>query len=185
MLRYYTVFNSEQCEGIAQHVPAPFQRVVNHIEACETILKNYTSCPPIVHRGNQPYYSPQSDYVCMPEQTKFITTEAYYATLFHELTHSTGHAKRLNREGITSHKANFASCEYSKEELIAELGNCFLINHAGLLSDSLFENSASYIQSWISVLEDNPQMIIQASAKAQQAVDYILNVEAVTLDVAA
>ena len=185
VLRYYTVFNSEQCEVISQHVPSPIKRSVNQIEGCENIIKNYINCPTIVHGGHQPYYSPSLDYVRMPEQSAFISPEAYYATLFHELTHSTGHAKRLNREGITSHKANFGSCEYSKEELIAELGNCFLINHAGILSDSLFENSASYIQSWIKVLQNNPQMIIQASSKAQQAVDYILNIEAATLDVAA
>ena len=112
----------------------------------------------------------------MPELAQFETAEGYYSTLFHELTHSTGHTSRLNREGIT--KLNpFGSVEYSKEELLAEMGASFLCAYAEIGNQPLNENSAAYLQGWLKVLKSDKKLIFKAAASAQKAMDYILNVD--------
>jgi antirestriction protein ArdC len=100
----------------------------------------------------------------------FRQVEEYYATTFHELTHSTGHASRLKRNGITSATAHFGSEEYSQEELVAEIGASMLTGLAGFV-DVTFDNSAAYIQSWLRKLKT---LIVKAASQAQKAVDYIL-----------
>ena len=99
--------------------------------------------------------------------------ESFYATAFHELTHSTGHKKRLDREGITN-SDGFGNHLYSKEELIAEMGSAFLCSKSGI--DNTLENSKSYIQNWLRVLRGNSKMVIEASTKAKQASEHILNI---------
>jgi antirestriction protein ArdC len=103
----------------------------------------------------------------------FRQVEEYYATTFHELTHSTGHASRLKRNGITSSTAHFGSEEYSQEELVAEIGASMLTGLAGFV-DVTFDNSAAYIQSWLRKLKDDKTLIVKAASQAQKAVDYIL-----------
>ena len=88
------------------------------------------------------------------------------------MIHSTGHVSRLNRLTDT---AAFGNEDYSKEELIAELGASFLRAETGINADSQMERSAAYIQSWIQVLKNDTKMIVQAAGKSQKATDYILN----------
>ena len=99
----------------------------------------------------------------------------YYSTAFHELTHSTGHESRLNR---LTKLAAFGSEEYSKEELVAEIGAAALVNHVGLETADSFRNSAAYVQSWLHTLKDDKRMIVSASGKAEKAVNLILNIVA-------
>jgi antirestriction protein ArdC len=109
--------------------------------------------------------------VNMPKKKTFTTNEGYYSTLFHELVHSTGHERRLNRKSITE-MAEFGSDLYSIEELIAELGSSYLPSLTGILQP---QNSAAYIQGWLSKLKCDKRFIIHASGFAQKAVDFILN----------
>ena len=94
-----------------------------------------------------------------------------YATTYHELIHSTGNKSRLNR--ITK-LAAFGSHEYSKEELVAEIGSATLLNLLGLETSKTFRNTAAYIQSWLKVLKNDNRFIVSAASKADKAVDYIL-----------
>lgn len=103
----------------------------------------------------------------MPEKELFFSDEEYYSTLFHELVHSTGHNKRLNRLKVG--KEN-----YAKEELIAEIGNAFLCAETGIEQITL-ENSTAYIKNWLGALKSDEKYIIFAAAQAQKAVDYILS----------
>ena len=103
---------------------------------------------------------------------QFSSTAEYYSTIFHELTHSTGNAKRLNRIDRT---AFFGSEAYSKEELIAEIGAATLVNHAGLETSRSFRNSAAYVQNWLRVLKNDKRFIVSAAGKAEKAISLILN----------
>jgi antirestriction protein ArdC len=167
LLRYYTVFNVEQCEGIVSPSVGP---AVNAIEECERIVRQMPN-PPAMEQDGRAWYRPSTDTVGMPSRTAFNSSEEYYSTPFHELTHSTGHTKRVGRDGIE--KLNtFGSESYSKEELIAEMGAAMLCGVAGIERKTL-SNSAAYLQSWIDVLKSDARMVVSAASQAQKAADYI------------
>jgi antirestriction protein ArdC len=173
MLRYFTVFNAEQCDGITvpeiEELP-PF----DPIEACETIALGYSSVQ-VKHGGDRAYYSPALDYVQMPQAASFDTNEHYYGTLFHELAHSTGHSSRLARKSLIS-PAPFGSPDYSREELVAEIASAFLCGEAGI--EVNVQHHAGYIASWLKVLKEDRKAIVTAAAQAQKAADMILGREA-------
>ena len=178
LLRYYTVFNVEQCDGIdnlpASKIPARHDVPLAFapIERCETVVAGYQN-PPTVRTGeSRAYYRPSMDLVNMPPRETFESVEAYYSVLFHELGHSTGHESRLKRDGITD-PAMFGSHEYSKEELVAEMTAAFLSGHCAI-DGATVENSAAYIQGWLKRLRNDKSLLVSAAAQAQRAADLIL-----------
>ena len=172
-LRYYRVFNLEQADGIDWKAKIDHtEREFTPIEACSNIVNGFGDRPEIMHGGGRACYSPLDDKIKLPVQEDFKTDEGYYSTLFHELAHSTGHESRVNRN-LSAYNP-FGSKEYSKEELIAEIGAAFLCGIAGIKNE-IIDNSASYIQSWLTVLKDrkNVKLIVTAAGQAQKAIDYI------------
>ncbi|MBR6705244.1 MAG: hypothetical protein IKI84_01005 [Clostridia bacterium] len=121
--------------------------------------------------GDRAFYQPSTDRIVVPTMAQFTESAEYYSTCFHELTHSTGHMKRLARLDTT---ANFGSESYSKEELVAELGSAALVNHCGMETASSFHNSAAYVANWLTALKNDKRLIVSAASKAQKAVDLIL-----------
>jgi antirestriction protein ArdC len=132
-------------------------------------------CPPIKHKVQKAFYDIETDHINMPRKKSFSSSESYYSTLFHELVHSTGHEKRLNRPSITE-MAEFGSEVYSIEELVAELGAAYLCSSAGILTGQI-KDSAAYIQGWLAKLKNDKRFIVRASGYSQRAVDYILNIK--------
>ena len=165
LLRYYNVFNLEQCEGI--EAPASEEKPLDFcpIEEAEKFASDYCEKEDleVTFKENQAYYSPATDYVNMPRKESFKGEQGYYSTLFHELAHSTGHAKRLNR----LEKCGFGSESYAKEELVAELSAAFACAELGL--DNTFGNSAAYLQGWIKKLKGDSKLLISASSYAKKA----------------
>lgn len=176
LLRYYTVFNVAQCDGVSAPATNAPQRPHTPIEAAETIVARMPARPPIDHGHEGASYSPRLDRVAMPQPELFHSAEGYYATLFHELTHATGHASRLHRKEIADTVIRFGSTDYSKEELVAEMGAAFLAGQAGI-SEPLIENSAAYIDGWLSRLRKDPKLVVHAAAQAQKAADFILGLD--------
>lgn len=173
VLRYYSVFNAEQCEGVkppdAPPEPAaPFEP----IEAAERIVAGYADGPTIEHAGAQAYYRPPADLVRLPEPGRFLSREFYYATAFHELGHSTGHSKRLDR-GLSTDLAPFGSPDYSREELVAEMASAFLCATAGI-SPPTIEQAAAYIAGWRKTLSDDKKLVVIAAGAGQRAADWVL-----------
>ena len=177
VLRYYRVFNIEQCTLPAEEVPQedPTTRAFDPIPKCEQVVKAMPNAPEITHQSQRACYSPLLDIVNMPKPESFDAPVNYYSTLFHELAHSTGHQSRLDRDSITD-PVRFGSHSYSREELIAEMGAAFLNGHCGL-EDSTLDNSAAYIKGWLGRLRNDPKLVVQAAGKAQRAADYILDVK--------
>jgi len=174
MLRYYNVFNLDQVEGIeAPPSPGAIINPFTPIERAEQIIAGMPYRPNIRHGGNQPSYSPVLDYVKCPVPESFESPEKYYSTLFHELSHSTGHASRVGRKGILE-PSYFGSHEYSKEELVAEMGAAFLCGVASIENRTI-ENSAAYIYGWLKALKNDRTLLVHAAAQAQKASEYILN----------
>jgi antirestriction protein ArdC len=147
-VRWANVFNLDQTEGIPAPEITTSQNVTQPHEKAAAIVENAKLCP-IHHGGFAALYSRTDDVIRIPAPTTFHSAEGYYHTLYHEMTHASGHSSRLNREGVAD-RAEFGSEKYSKEELIAELGAAFLSNEAGILDSVRFENSAAYLASWVS-----------------------------------
>ncbi|QNF31292.1 DUF1738 domain-containing protein (plasmid) [Adhaeribacter swui] len=171
----WTVFNIDQVEGVSFNLPGDVERTDNQIiEACQNVVNNYPEpAPRIEHGGSEAYYLPAFDKVQMPDIKTFINAQAYHSTLFHELIHSTGHEIRLNRFTEEDKATQFGDINYSKEELVAEMGASFLNAFTGI-KEIVFENSVAYLQGWIKKLKDDKTMIIYASTKAFKAASFIL-----------
>jgi antirestriction protein ArdC len=175
VLCYYTVFNVEQCDGLTlpQIDQLETTNEVETDEACEAIVNGWANRPALHLTGEheyRAYYRPGSDSVHMPARSRFVDAPHYYSTLFHELVHSTGHESRLHRK----FGAGFGDELYSKEELIAEMGAAFLSSIAGIANEHTDRNTTAYLQNWISQLQQDNRLIVQAAANAQRAVDFIL-----------
>ena len=177
--RAYRVVNIDQCQGPGierfrdKHaVERPPQNDNDPIAGCEAIVAGMPSPPSIRHGGNRACYWPGIDQVSMPRRETFVSSEAYYSTIYHELTHSTGHPDRLNRKTLVA-GAPFRSPVYSREELTAEMGAAFLCAQAGI-DDPTIENSAAYLQGWLKYLSTDPKALLVAGAQAQKAADFVL-----------
>ena len=172
VLRYFNVFNVEQCEGIEYPKPEQPATPFEPIEQCEHVVEEMPKRPEIRHGEARAWYQPSADLVNMPRPELFSQPEEYYSTLFHELTHSTGHRGRLNRKGIADVHP-FGSADYSREELVAEMGAAFLGGHCGI-EPATIENSAAYIGGWLRRLKGDEKLVVQAAGQAQKAADFIL-----------
>lgn len=124
------------------------------------------------HGGDRAFYSPSQDFVQMPPRKSFKTEEGYIGTGMHEFVHATGHKSRCDR-GVKAMQGRFGTEAYAFEELVAELGACFLQESLGIEMHT--ENHASYLASWLKVLKDDKKAIFTAASKAQKAADYILD----------
>lgn len=179
MLRYFNVFHIDDCEGIKPKYTAENTKHADPIQYAEETFADYVSRSGVRFenvRQDRAYYSPSQDLIRLPLMEQFPDTAEYYSTLFHEATHSTGHAKRLdpaaqgcNRRPISAAK------EYSKEELVAEIGAASILNVLGIETAGTFKNSAAYIRSWLKALKNDKRMIVSAAARAEKAVKLILN----------
>ena len=170
----YKVFRiGEHTEGIE---PKTVTQEFEHepIEFAESIIQGFEAKPRFTNISGRAYYRPSNDIVNVPPMKDFEDVNRYYSTFFHELVHSTGAENRLKRDGIVNFD-NFGSEQYSKEELIAELGAAMLCGITGIEKQTL-DQSASYIKSWIKVLKNDHTLIVTASQQAQKAVDYIQNI---------
>lgn len=173
-LRYYTVFEiNKQCEGLqSKRNDQTFTH--DPIKEAEMICEGFEDAPSVSFASGRAFYRPSDDIVNVPPLQDYAKPQEYYSTLFHEYVHSTGHENRLNRSGINEIVA-FGDENYSKEELVAEIGAAMLCGVAGI-DNSTLENSAAYVGSWLRKLKDDKKLIVQAAGQAQKAADYILGV---------
>jgi antirestriction protein ArdC len=177
-LRTFTVFNATQIEGVAFPATPAHQPLLTaeRKEKAEAIIAAMPN-PPAIHEKDitRAFYHVGSDEVNVPLFQRFETVEGFYETVFHEIVHASGHSSRLNRASLTKHD-EFGGPVYSREELVAEMGAAFLGMEADIVRDR-HEQSAAYLQGWLSVLKvkENKKWIVVAAAQAAKAADFILN----------
>ena len=174
LIRQYYVFNVAQCENL-KNVPPPATAEFESTTKPHEVVTLMPNRPEIKHGMNKAFYSPGEDIVGMPYRERFTTEAEYFSTLYHELIHSTGSRKRLNRPTLAE-SSGFGSNQYCKEELIAEMGSAFLCGFAGI-DGSTLENSAAYLNGWLEQLRNDKKLIVQAAAQAQKAADFVLGVK--------
>ena len=174
MLRYSYVFNAEQCENLKLDMPDD-QNLIEHdsIADCENIISNFPlGMPELRHNMGRAFYNPSLDFISLPEKGLYNTMEEYYQTFFHETIHATGHKSRLNRDTLNGFNY-FGDEVYSQEELVAEMGASYLAAFAGI-DNAVIDNSASYLNGWLSALRKDNKLLLKAASQAQKAVDYLL-----------
>lgn len=176
-LRFYTVFRVDQCEGIEQKYYTDLENDIEVDYDAEQVISDYltrTGVTFIQRASNQAYYMPARDEIVVPNLSQFESTAEYYSTVFHEMTHSTGHESRLNRvRGIAAMDRE----NYSVEELVAEIGAASICSTLHLDTDSSITNSAAYIQGWMKAIKDNKRMFVIAASQAEKAIRMILNIQ--------
>ena len=175
-IRYYRVFHIDQTTGIKPLSIEEEMEILSPCEDAEKVIDDYISRSGVklnVKASNRAFYDPTEDAITIPLMEQFSSEADYYSTAFHEIVHSTGHKSRFDRIGKGSVLKQ--RDEYAKEELVAEIGAAALCHACDIETPDAFENSAAYIQNWLQVLQNDNRLIVQASSKAQKAVDYILN----------
>lgn len=181
LLRYYHVFHISQVDGVEPKEKIELQEFEPIAEA-ERVKREYMDREHLkIYEKitDKAFYTPTFDYIEIPCKEQYKNVEEFYSTLFHEMIHSTGYYKRLNRlESGAS--AGFGSETYSKEELTAEIGSAMILNRLGIETEKTFNNSTAYIQNWLQVLKNDNKFIISASSKSEKAVKYIFNENIVT-----
>jgi antirestriction protein ArdC len=181
LLRYYRVYNAEQCTGLPERFyPAPREpgQAPEVITPAETIVKQYLAgdgAPGFTERfSDRAYYRPGTDEITVPQRGQYESAGEYYSTVFHEMAHSTGHPSRLDRKGMNDWAPG--AHPYGKEELCAEMANAMLQGVAGIDTEAVFTNSAAYIGSWLRQIREDNRLVVKAAAQAQKAADLILGV---------
>ena len=179
LLRYYNVFHISQVTGVEPLEKQELEEI-EPIERAEQIKEDYKQREQIEIKeivSNKAYYAPTGDYIQVPCRGQYTSANQFYQVLYHEMVHSTGHKNRLGRFTDSTPVAAFGSADYSKEELVAEIGSAMLLNQIGIDTTKTFKNSVAYLQGWLKVLRDYNRFIISASSKAEKAVKYILNIQ--------
>lgn len=171
-LKAYTVFNVAQIDGLPDRynvISAPTPDPIERIENADAFFRNTGSV--IRHGGDNAYYAPVSDHIQMPAFQSFKDAASYVATLAHEHVHWTARPERVGRDLSRYAKDK---TDRSREELLAELGSCFLCADLEIVPElEPRPDHASYLQSWLRVLSEDKKAIFQAAAHAQRAVNYL------------
>lgn len=175
ILQYSCVFHIEDTEGIEKKYivskPMPSDNIpIATIDAAAQSYLARTGVTLRHYEQGQSYYSPGQDEIILPHMNQFQNAESYYATLFHEMGHSTGHPSRLSRDMGQM----FGDDLYSREELVAEITSAVLCNHFGIDTSKIQRNTAAYIQHWLNAIKEDSRMVVTAATRAEKAVKLIL-----------
>ena len=168
MMREYTVFNVDQCNGLSDTIRAGKPMRVRNPDTRDALADDFLrSTGADIREGNgEAYYVPSHDFISMPAFEAFKGADHFYNVAFHELTHWTGHKARLDRDL----KNRFGSRAYAAEELVAELGAAFLCAEFGIDGDV---RNAGYIKTWIDLFKNDKRAFFTACSKASKAADYL------------
>ena len=180
MLRQFPVFNTEQCDGLPDQVKGPASVTRPQEDFAGVSPEQYSRVLSVVNATgvqfsprpqNRAYYRAATDQIVLPLTSQFMTEGDYWSTVLHELVHASGHAKRLNREGITRTMKRFGDPGYAFEELIAEIGSTFLCANLGITGDLQHE---SYVDGWLKALKSDKKALFRACRFAREASEYLL-----------
>ena len=167
LMRFYKVFGLSDIEGMKWKQPEVQKLDFSPVEEAEKLIKKCVI--QIKYGGSRACYYPEDHKIDLPQKENFNSVEEYYSTAFHEI----GHA--MHKSTGDNVKNGFGSQNYSKEELTAEIFASLCLNFCGIDSEKCFNNSASYLSSWLGVLKKDMNFIISASSKAQKRFDAFID----------
>ena len=169
--KYYRVFNGDVIEGIPERERVEHDPTGRNDRA-EALIEHWSETEsPIKYGGSMSYYSSTKDEIHLPEKQDFVDMPEFYSTALHEIGHSTGHEKRLNR----NLNGKFGSAEYAEEELRAEIASMFLEQDLGVAaSEKHIENNSAYIGSWKNKIKEDPNVLFKAIADAERMTKFVM-----------
>ena len=172
--KYYRVFNGDVIEGIPERERVEHDPTGRNDRA-EALIDHWSETQsPIKYGGSMAYYSLTKDEIHLPEKKDFVDMPEFYSTALHEIGHSTGHEKRLNR----NLSGAFGSAEYAEEELRAEIASMFLEQDLGVAaSDKHIENNSAYIGAWKSKIKEDPNVLFKAITDAERMTKFVMSKE--------
>jgi len=168
MMREYTVFNVDQCEGLPDNIIAGKPMRVRNPDTRDELADDFLrSTGADIREGyGEAMYLPSRDFISLPAFQAFKGADHFYNVAYHELVHWSGHRSRLDRDL----KNRFGSQNYAAEELVAELGAAFLCAEFGFDGDL---RHAGYIGHWIELLKADKRAFFTACSQASKAADYL------------
>ena len=178
VMRTWTVFNAEQCEGKAveqfRSIEEPTAGEFPDFEPADELIEatgadiRYGSDKAFYRRptpdGSFPRHN-DGDFIVLPHRHQFLQTGAYYETCLHELSHWSE-----VRLGWDHDKHG-----YAMGELVAEMSACFLAQELGIPDGELLENHAAYLADWLKSMRGDPSFIFKASTQASKVADYLMS----------
>lgn len=169
--KYYCVFNGDVIEGIPEREKNVLDPSGRNVRA-ENILQYWSDHESrIIYGGDEAYYTRDADEIHLPEQGQFVDLPEFYSTAMHEVGHSTGHAKRLNRDLGNGRNTP----EYAIEELRAEIASMFIEQDLEIeVSEQHIRNNSAYIQHWRDKIKDDPNVLFKAIADAEKICKYVM-----------
>ena len=169
--KYYRVFNGDVIEGIPERERVEHDPTGKN-DRTEALIEHWSETQsPIRYGGSMAYYNSTKDEIHLPEKQDFVNMPEFYSTALHEIGHSTGHEKRLNR----NLDGKFGSAEYAEEELRAEIASMFLEQDLGVAaSEKHIENNSAYIGSWKSKIKEDPNVLFKAIADAERMTKFVM-----------
>ena len=169
--KYYRVFNGDVIEGIPEQKKGEHDTTGYNARA-ENLISYWSETEsPIRYGGSAAFYSPQTDEIRLPKKEAFVDMPEFYSTALHEIGHSTGHEKRLNRVMSTDRKTP----EYAEEELRAEIASMFIEQDLGVeVKEKHIENNSAYIGAWKSKIKEDPNILFKAIADAERITKFIM-----------
>lgn len=172
--KYYIVFNGDLIEGIPKKEQHEVDESTKN-ERAEHIIQFWnTTEAPIIYGGNEAFYLPSTDEIHLPKRENFYSLQEYYSTALHEIGHSTGHEKRLNRDL----SGEFGSEKYAEEELRAEIASLFIEQDLGIsVSENHIENNSAYIGYWQTQIKENPNILFTSIADAERIAQFVMHKE--------
>lgn len=169
VIRYFEVFNAEQCEGLPAF-PKTFKQEWEPYETAEKVI-NSSGIEILYDQDSRQFYRPSEDKVHLTPRENFPKADDFYCTAFHELAHATGHESRLKRDIRNC----FGSENYAREELVAEIASMMMCSKLGIASGEIENNHLGYLDSWGSILKDTPSEIIKACNAAERICQWLLS----------
>jgi antirestriction protein ArdC len=165
VLRTYTVFNADQVSGAERfqviEEPGVGNTEPDYRPAAELIAATGAD---IRHGGERAFYSPDGDYIQLPNRERFGSLGCYYCTALHELSHWSEPRQHYDREQL-----GYAMCE-----LVAEIASCFTASEIGIPHGEGLENHAAYVKSWLDQMKGDASFIFKASRMASATTDFLL-----------
>ncbi|WP_213742229.1 zincin-like metallopeptidase domain-containing protein [Bradyrhizobium sp. dw_411] len=175
-LKRFTVFNTDQCDGLPEEIAASIiPPPPGQIEPQAEALIAATGADFRIG-GARAYYNVVGDFVQVPPPGAYFEPINWHRTAFHELGHWTGAPGRLKRD----HSGSFGSKSYAREELVAEMAGAFVCASLGIVPTV---RHADYIGSWLEVLREDNRAIVRAASAASKASDFLLAFQPHAIDV--